>query len=138
LGCEGGLDRTGTFRAVTVYQVSNFAYLAVLAFCFIGTLWLEFVFRTHVYRRLLRLLLTLVPVVIIFCLWDLYAIGAGHWTFDLSQVTGLFVVGNLPLDEVLFFIVIPCCAILTLEAVRAVRGWPVGDGLPDPPAGGSS
>ncbi|HAM20848.1 MAG TPA: lycopene cyclase domain-containing protein [Actinobacteria bacterium] len=118
--------------------MSNFGYLAVLAFCFIGTLWLEFVFRTRVYRRWLRLLMTLVPVVIVFSLWDLYAIASGHWTFDLTAITGVFTVGNLPLDELLFFIVIPCCAILTLEAVRSVRGWRVGDEAEPPVEGGVS
>ena len=62
------------------------------------------------------------------------SIGGLTATIDIPQQGA----ADLPLDEVLFFIVIPCCAILTLEAVRAVRGWPVGDGLPDPPAGGSS
>jgi hypothetical protein len=28
---------------------------------------------------------------------------------------------------VLFFLVIPICSVLALEAVRRVRGWPVGD-----------
>ena len=36
--------------------------------------------------------------------------------------------GNIPLDELLFFLVIPLASILTLEAVRSVKGWPVGDG----------
>ncbi len=107
--------------------MSNFAYLTVLAFCFLGTLWLEFVFRTRVYRRWLRLLITVIPVVVLFMLWDLYAISAGHWTFDMGQITGLMAIADLPIDEVLFFIVIPCCAILTLEAVRSARGWAVGD-----------
>lgn len=107
--------------------MSNYAYLGVLAFCFLGTLWLEFIFRTRVYRRLLRLLLTLVPVVILFVLWDLYAISSGHWNFDVGQITGLIAFADLPIDELLFFIVIPCCAILTLEAVRSARGWAVGD-----------
>ena len=107
--------------------MSNFAYLTVLVFCFVGTLWLEFGFRTRVYRRWLRLLLTLIPVVTVFVLWDLYAISAGHWSFDFGQITGLMAIGDLPVDELLFFVVIPCCAILTLEAVRSSRGWLVGD-----------
>jgi hypothetical protein len=41
--------------------------------------------------------------------------------------------GGIPLEEVLFFVVVPICAILTLEAVRARRrAWPVGD-EPQPP-----
>jgi hypothetical protein len=35
--------------------------------------------------------------------------------------------GGLPLDEVLFFIVVPVCAILGFEAVRAVLRLPAGD-----------
>ncbi|MDT4949985.1 MAG: hypothetical protein QOJ37_2580, partial [Pseudonocardiales bacterium] len=34
----------------------------------------------------------------------------------------------LPLEELLFFLVIPTCAVLTLEAVRARRPhWLIGD-----------
>ena len=35
--------------------------------------------------------------------------------------------GGVPLDEILFFMVIPLASILTLEAVRSVRGWKAGD-----------
>ena len=36
--------------------------------------------------------------------------------------------GRLPLEELLFFLVIPVCAVLTLEAVRTQRpDWLVGD-----------
>lgn len=77
--------------------------------------------RARVYRRWLRLCLVLVPVVITFTLWDALAIASGHWYFDLNQITGVYTILNVPLDEILFFIVIPICAILTYEAVRAIR-----------------
>lgn len=101
-------------------------YLAVLAGCLVGTLPLELVLHTRVYGRPLRLLLTLLPVVVVFVVWDVLAIRAGHWTYDPEQVTGI-ALGDLPLEELLFFLVVPVCAVLTLEAVRAVKGWPVGD-----------
>ena len=34
---------------------------------------------------------------------------------------------NVNLNWMLFFLVIPLAAILTLEAVRSVRGWMAGD-----------
>lgn len=105
----------------------HFVYLAVLAFCLIGTAPLEIVLRVRVYRRPLRLALTLLPIVVLFVAWDLYAIARGHWTYDEKQTTGVLLPGRLPLDELLFFVVIPICAVLTLEAVRAVKGWTVGD-----------
>jgi lycopene cyclase domain-containing protein len=80
-----------------------------------------------VYRRWRRLLLAVAPVVVVFAVWDLYAIASGHWTFGADQVTGILLVGGLPVEEVLFFVVVPVASILTLEAVRAVRRWEVGD-----------
>lgn len=98
-------------------------YLAVLAGCLIGTAPLEVFLRVHVYARWKRLLLTLVPVVVVFVGWDLYAISRHHWSYDRRQTTGVVLPGHLPLEELLFFLVIPACAVLTLEAVRKVTGW---------------
>ena len=105
----------------------HFAYVAMLAFCLVGTLPLELVLHVGVYRRVRRLALTIAPVLVVFVAWDLYAISRGHWQFDPAQTLGVVLPGGLPLDELLFFLVIPLAAVLTLEAVRVVRGWPVGD-----------
>lgn len=105
----------------------HLSYVAVLAACIIGTLPLEIVLRARVYRRPLRLLITLLPVLLVFVIWDLYAISRAHWDFDAELVTGVVFPGSLPLDEVLFFICIPICSILTLEAVRSLSGLRVGD-----------
>jgi lycopene cyclase domain-containing protein len=107
--------------------VRHLAYLAVLAFCLLGTLPLEILLRTRVYARWRRWLLALAPTVAVFVAWDLYAIARGHWTYDLARLSGIVLPGGLPLDELLFFVVTPTCAILAFEAVRAVRRWPVGD-----------
>jgi lycopene cyclase domain-containing protein len=64
----------------------------------------------------------------VFVAWDLAAIAAGQWTFDRAQTTGVLLPGRLPLEELLFFVVIPVCAVLTLEAVRARKPhWAIGD-----------
>ena len=105
----------------------HLSYLFVLAACLLAALWLEPVLKVNVLRRWRRLLLTLVPVVVIFGLWDLAAIAAGHWTFDPAQTTGILLPGRLPLDEVLFFVTVPVCAVLGFEAVRAVLRRPAGD-----------
>ena len=109
--------------------MSRFAYFAVLAFVLVGSAWLEIGLRTRVLARWRRLLLSLAPVVVVFALWDSYAVAAGHWTFDPERTTGIRL-GSLPLEEVLFFVVVPLAAVLTLEAVRAVKRWEVGDEPP--------
>ena len=101
----------------------HLAYLAVLAFCLLGTLPLELWLGVRVYRQPRRLLLTLLPVVAVCYLWDVYAIAADHWTFDPAQTVGLVLPGGVPVEELLFFVVVPTCAVLAFEAVRRVKGW---------------
>ena len=55
------------------------------------------------------------------------AIAADHWSFDPAQTVGLSLPGGVPVEELLFFVVVPTCAVLAFEAVRRVRGWPAGD-----------
>ncbi len=103
----------------------HLVYLAVLAGCLLGTLPLEMVLHVRVYARTRRLLATLVPVLVVFLAWDLYAIARHQWSYDLAQMLGVVLPGHLPLEELLFFLVVPVCAILCLEAVATVRGWAV-------------
>jgi lycopene cyclase domain-containing protein len=100
--------------------VRHFVYLGVLVGCLAGALWLEPILRVGVLRRWRKLLWTLLPVVAVFVAWDLWAIRAGHWTFDPAQTTGVRLPGGLPIEELLFFVVVPVCAILGFEAVRTV------------------
>jgi lycopene cyclase domain-containing protein len=114
--------------------VGRYSYVAILAFVLLGCLWLEVALRTRVLRRWRRLLLSVIPVVLVFFAWDAYAVAAGHWHFDLTRILGVYVPASVPLDEILFFLAIPLAAILTLEAVRSVKSaWTVGDEPEDTP-----
>jgi lycopene cyclase domain-containing protein len=81
-----------------------------------------------VYSRWRRLLVAVVPVALVFGAWDVLAIRQHTWHYDARYLVGVYLPGRLPLEELLFFLVIPTCAVLTLEAVRARRpGWLIGD-----------
>lgn len=99
----------------------HFTYLAILAACLLGTLPLELVLHARVYARWRRVLMTLLPVVVAYGAWDIAEIHVGAWSYDPRYVVGVDVPGRLPLEELLFFVVIPLCALLTFEAVQAVR-----------------
>lgn len=109
-------------------MLRQWTYLGVLLFILVGSGWLEFGLRTRIARRWRRWLLAILPAFVVFVVWDLYAIAAGHWDFDPGQVTGIGFPGGIPLEEILFFIVVPTASLLTLEAVRATTGWSAGDG----------
>ncbi|HEX5740013.1 MAG TPA: lycopene cyclase domain-containing protein [Pilimelia sp.] len=91
-------------------------YLAILAACLVLTLPLELALRARVYRRPRRLAYALAPVVVVFGAWDLVGTARGHWSFSPRHTLGLRIAG-LPVEEWLFFLVVPVCAVLTYEAV---------------------
>ncbi|QGH71082.1 lycopene cyclase domain-containing protein [Pseudactinotalea sp. HY158] len=117
-----------------------------MGLCVAVTLPLEFLVGARVYRSPRRLATAVVPVLVLFGAWDVFAISRGHWTYSSRFVTGVEV-GTLPLEEIVFFVVIPICALLTYEAVRRLLAlarapgrlsfrWPdglvrVGEGGPD-------
>ena len=104
-----------------VLDLNNWSYAAMLLFVIVGSWWLEFAFRIRV-LRLPRLALTAIfPVSIFFLAWDAFAINQGHWTFDPNQILGIIGPLSIPLEEYLFFFIIPLAAILTLEGVKVVQ-----------------
>ena len=108
--------------------MSHLLYLALLAGCMIGTAAVEVRLGTRVYARPRRLLSALLPTVAVFVTWDLYAIAQRQWTYAPRWVTGIRLPGQLPFEELLFFVVVPTCSVITLEAVRRRRpGWVIGD-----------
>jgi lycopene cyclase domain-containing protein len=100
-------------------------YLALLLGCLVVTAPLELVLRVRVYARWRRLLLALVPELVVFLAWELYAVSQHHWAYDAAQVLPPRIAG-MPVEELLFFLVVPVCAVLALEAVRRVTGWNAG------------
>src|SRR5438093_524736 len=108
--------------------MSHLLYLGLLVGCLLGTAPLEIFLRTSVYARWRRLLLTLSLTAPLFIAWDLYAISKGQWTYNRHWISDIELPGRLPIEEILFFLVVPTCAVLTLEAVRRRRpNWTIGD-----------
>jgi lycopene cyclase domain-containing protein len=94
-------------------------YLVVLALCLAITAPLE-LFGAGVYRQPRRALRAIAPVALAFLVWDAVAIAAGVWTYNDAYITGVRLPFRVPLEEVLFFVVIPLCALLTYGAVNAI------------------
>jgi lycopene cyclase domain-containing protein len=96
---------------------SQYEYLVVLGVCVLITAPLEWMGR-GVYRRAPDLARAIAPVLLVLAAWDVVAILRGHWSFHPEATTGVLIGGLLPIEEVLFFLTIPLCAVLTYEAVQ--------------------
>ncbi|MTE11415.1 lycopene cyclase domain-containing protein [Nocardia aurantiaca] len=93
-------------------------YLLVLGVCLVSTAPLEFL-GPGVYRRPRLLLATLLPIGA-FVIWDLVAIATDVWTFAPRYLLGVRLPGAMPVEEFLFFLVVPLCGLLTFVAVQSL------------------
>lgn len=92
-------------------------YLTVLTLCVIVPFVLSFFPPIRLFRHTKALILSILGVVLVFGIWDIFATWRGHWSFDKNAVYDVRVI-NLPLEEVLFFIVIPFCCIFSWEVIN--------------------
>jgi lycopene cyclase domain-containing protein len=100
-------------------MMDHWQYLLVLAACLAITMPLEFL-GPGVYRQPWRTARAVVPVAVVFVAWDAIAIAAHVWTYNPLYVTGIELLGRIPVEELFFFIVIPLCGLLTYNAVGAI------------------
>ena len=98
----------------------------MILFTVAGSFWLELFVKVGVLKQVKRMLLAIAPVAFLFIAWDKYAIAHGHWFFDKDQILGIYGPWSIPLEEYLFFIVVPIAALMTIEAVRKTKKhWPL-------------
>jgi len=92
-------------------------YFLVLFYSLLLPLLLSFYKPLKFYRNLRALILSISIILIFFGIWDVFAVWRGHWSFNRNSIWGIYIL-NLPLEEWLFFIVIPFCCIFTWEALK--------------------
>lgn len=51
-------------------------------------------------------------ILVIYLNWDYWAIRKGNWDFDREQILGFYLFGNIPVEEVLFFIIVPLMTVI--------------------------
>lgn len=100
-------------------MTGRWQYLLLLAACLAITVPLE-VFNPGVYRRPWQVVRAVLPVAAVFLVWDELAIAAHVWTYNPAYIVGRYLPVRVPIEEVLFFLVIPVCGLLTYNAVNAI------------------
>ena len=55
---------------------------------------------------------------LLYIVWDIYFTSKGVWSFNPEYITGIKLY-NLPLEEVLFFFIVPYCCLFIYACVRA-------------------
>ena len=62
-------------------------------------------------------------ILVIYLIWDYWAITKKNWYFDESQILGVKIFGIIPIEEILFFMIVPLTSLLTYLALKKLTKW---------------
>lgn len=97
-------------------DLAPFTYLALMVFVAAPFVWKWRDRNLPLHRRMAPAFLAMGAVAIPFIIWDVLVTEAGHWSFSNTYTIGWRIAG-LPIEEVLFFVVVPLTALLVWETV---------------------
>jgi lycopene cyclase domain-containing protein len=96
----------------------HYTYFLILAASLIGPLALSFDKKVAFYKNWKYVFPAIIIPATLFVIWDMYFTVKGVWSFNEVYFTGIKLY-NLPLEEVLFFFVVPYCSIFVYACIRA-------------------
>jgi len=59
-------------------------------------------------------------ILLIYSIWDIWAVENHNWRFDPAQILGFNLFGILPIEEILFFVLVPLMTILSYLALLKI------------------
>lgn len=96
---------------------SKWTYALILIGSLAGPLALSFDKKVAFFRKWKEVLMAGIVPALIFIIWDMYFTNQGVWWFSEQHISGIKL-GNLPVEEVLFFFVVPFCCLFIYECIK--------------------
>ena len=95
----------------------QYTYFIILATAITGPLALSFDKKVAFYKKWKYIFPAMLLPCLLYIAWDMYFTRIGVWSFNKAYITG-YSIGNLPVEEVLFFVIVPYCCLFIYECVR--------------------
>ena len=96
----------------------HYTYLLILGLSILGPLALSFDKKVAFYTKWRPLLGAVWLPALFYIVWDTWFTHMGIWSFNEHYIIQETVLYNLPLEEVLFFFVVPFCCVFIYECIR--------------------
>ena len=87
-------------------------YLFVLMFIAFCAVAVTLAFRIRIKRFWRNFLLADGSILVNYLIWDYWAIKKENWSFDSEQILGFYLFDIVPIEEVLFFIIVPLMTVI--------------------------
>ncbi len=97
---------------------SNFTYFIILAASLAFPLILSFDKKVAFYKKWRFLFPAMLFPAAFYIAWDIWFTSIGVWRFNEKYISGIHFY-NLPIEEVLFFFVVPYCCLFIYECIRS-------------------
>lgn len=97
---------------------SHFTYFLILTASLIGPLALSFDKKVAFYKKWKYLFPAMLLPALFYIAWDIFFTSKGVWSFNENYITGIKL-ANLPIEEVLFFFIVPYCCLFIYECIGA-------------------
>lgn len=104
-------------------DIHNWEYFILLVVASSFPLVFSLIHRKMLLNEGFRLFLpTIFVVTVPFVIWDIWATAVGHWSFNNRYVLGIYFF-NIPIEELMFFILIPQNCLLIWVALNKYKSW---------------
>jgi lycopene cyclase domain-containing protein len=95
----------------------KYTYMVLMGITLFSPLVLSFDKRVHYYTRWKALFPSILPMFIVFIIWDVIFTRNNVWWFNKEYVIGWFI-AHLPLEEWLFFILVPFACVFIYDVIK--------------------
>jgi lycopene cyclase domain-containing protein len=95
----------------------HYTYLFILLAAVAGPLALSFDRKVAFHKKWKYLFPAMILPALFYIVWDIFFTAQEVWSFNEKYITGMKIAG-LPLEEVLFFILVPYCCLFVYACVR--------------------
>ncbi len=96
---------------------THYTYFLILAFSLAGPLALSFDRKVAFYKKWKYALPAMILPALFYITWDVWFTSMHVWSFNPDYISGIYIF-NLPLEEVLFFFVVPYNCTFIYECIR--------------------
>lgn len=96
---------------------THYTYFLILLASLAGPLALSFDKKVAFYKKWKFVFPAMLFPALLYIAWDVWFTASGVWSFNPAYITGLHLF-NLPVEEVLFFLVVPYCCTFIYECIR--------------------
>ena len=97
---------------------THYTYFLILAASLAGPLVLSFDKKVAFYKNWKYLFPAMIIPALLYVIWDVYFTSIGVWHFNEDYITGIKIF-NLPIEEVLFFFIVPYCCVFIYACIRS-------------------